>query len=409
VASRSFPKKIAIVLSDFPVISETFIALQVAHLLKKNKHVKIYNIGKIGNYAWLPKGLDEHIKEKDIIHVNKHADDNLFMPLIHLLFKSPISTLKLLFSNPFPEGRKKTINTLFYLEQLTSFDVVHFQFITIADQCLKYKSYGFLKKQENFFCSIRGYDVTKDKFNHLLNWELIFKHIKVFLPVCDFLKNKLKAKKHFNNQSLTENVYSPINIDNIPNKNDSQETLITFISVGRLVEKKGIDIALKALSVLKDNGEKFQYTIIGDGPDLDILQAQTSQLNLTNEVHFLGALPSTETLEIMTKHQILLMPSKTAKDGDCEGIPNVIKEAMHMGLQVISTTHAGIPELIKNEINGYICLENDNNSFLQGIYECIHNKSNWNDINNNARNTICEGFTPDKTTEQLLKAYNSIL
>jgi len=409
VASRSFPKKIAIVLSDFPVISETFIALQVAHLLKKNKHVKIYNIGKIGNYAWLPKGLDEHIKEKDIIHVNKHADDNLFMPLIHLLFKSPISTLKLLFSNPFPEGRKKTINTLFYLEQLTSFDVVHFQFITIADQCLKYKSYGFLKKQENFFCSIRGYDVTKDKFNHLLNWELIFKHIKVFLPVCDFLKNKLKAKKHFNNQSLTENVYSPINIDNIPNKNDSQETLITFISVGRLVAKKGIDIALSSLKKLKDTGKTFQYTIIGNGPDLAILQAHVAKLNLTNEVKFLGALPSTETLNMMANNQILLMPSKTASDGDCEGIPNVIKEAMYMGLQVISTTHAGIPELINNNVNGYICPENNEDAFLASINECIDNKNNWHDIRNNAKKTICESFTPDKTTEQLLIAYNSII
>jgi colanic acid/amylovoran biosynthesis glycosyltransferase len=126
-------------------------------------------------------------------------------------------------------------------------------------------------------------------------------------------------------------------------------------------------------------------------------------------VDFFGSLPSDKTLRILDASQILIAPSKTAADGNSEGIPNVLKEAMLMGLQVISTTHSGIPELIQHQQNGYLCAENDPLSLASVIESVVQNPDKWQTIAEHAANTILADYTPEKTTRTLVKAYRLVL
>jgi colanic acid/amylovoran biosynthesis glycosyltransferase len=98
-----------------------------------------------------------------------------------------------------------------------------------------------------------------------------------------------------------------------------------------------------------------------------------------------------------------------ASDGNREGIPNVLKEAMLMGVQVISTTHSGIPELIEHERNGYLCAENDPEGIAKLIEYLSNHTEQWQTTADNAAKTILTEYTPRKTTEDLLEAYRATI
>lgn len=118
-----------------------------------------------------------------------------------------------------------------------------------------------------------------------------------------------------------------------------------FLSVGRLVEKKGYPLILRALARFKHDGSRFRYTIIGEGRERENLCALTRELGLQENVRFLGALKREEVKDYYSKcSALLLAPMETAL-GDRDGVPNVLLEAMASGLPVITRSLAGLEEI----------------------------------------------------------------
>jgi colanic acid/amylovoran biosynthesis glycosyltransferase len=101
------------------------------------------------------------------------------------------------------------------------------------------------------------------------------------------------------------------------------------------------------------------YIIAGDGPLRNKLNNLINKFRIESKVKILGNKTHEEIIELLYGSDILLAPSLVAKDGDCEGIPVVIMEAMATGLPVISTYHSGIPELVKNGKSGFLVPEKD--------------------------------------------------
>lgn len=119
-----------------------------------------------------------------------------------------------------------------------------------------------------------------------------------------------------------------------------------FISVGRLVEKKGHLDAVRAFERLATAHPDLRLTIIGEGPLRPDLQRLVRELRLEDRVALPGAHPSRQTIEEMRTADAFLLCSKTAADGDKEGTPTVLIEAQFIGLPCVTTRHAGIPEMI---------------------------------------------------------------
>lgn len=136
---------------------------------------------------------------------------------------------------------------------------------------------------------------------------------------------------------------------------------LEFVSVCRLVEKKGIEYALQAVARLARErpGVDWRYSIIGDGPLTDELRSLAARLEIVDRVRFLGALPHASVKAALDKAHVFLLPSVTAGDGDVEGIPVALMEAAASGLVVVSTRHSGIPELIQNGRSGFLSDEKD--------------------------------------------------
>jgi colanic acid/amylovoran biosynthesis glycosyltransferase len=135
----------------------------------------------------------------------------------------------------------------------------------------------------------------------------------------------------------------------------------TLLSVARLTEKKGIAYALRALALVRTRRPDldWRYTIVGDGELLAELEALAASLGLTDRVAFLGPQPSEAVRRRLAEAEIFLLPSVTAADGDAEGIPVSLMEAMAAGALVVSTAHSGIPELVTGGETGLLAPERD--------------------------------------------------
>ncbi|WP_150525029.1 glycosyltransferase family 4 protein [Roseibium sediminis] len=126
---------------------------------------------------------------------------------------------------------------------------------------------------------------------------------------------------------------------------DGSGDAVQLVSVGRAVEKKGYDDLLAALASLPET-LNWHFTHIGGGELSDALKAQAATLGLSERITWRGAQPREEVIKACQASDLFVLPSKLAKSGDRDGLPNVLMEAQSMGLCCLSTAVSAIPELI---------------------------------------------------------------
>jgi len=137
------------------------------------------------------------------------------------------------------------------------------------------------------------------------------------------------------------------------------DEILQIISVARLTEKKGLHVAIEACRQLKEQGVRFRYRILGIGPWERRLKTLIEQYQLEDVVEMPGFMPSHQVKAMLDEADVFLLPSVTGADGDMEGIPVALMEAMAVGIPVVSTLHSGIPELIETGESGWLVAEND--------------------------------------------------
>ncbi|MEM8663050.1 MAG: glycosyltransferase [Pseudomonadota bacterium] len=119
----------------------------------------------------------------------------------------------------------------------------------------------------------------------------------------------------------------------------------TILSVCRAVEKKGLDDVLNALAKLPA-GLDWRFEHVGGGAMVERLHARAERLGIAARVSFLGAMDRAEVIAAYRRADVFLLASRIAKNGDRDGLPNVIMEAMAMGLPVVSTAVSAVPEIV---------------------------------------------------------------
>ncbi|HEX7246716.1 MAG TPA: glycosyltransferase family 4 protein [Actinomycetota bacterium] len=127
-----------------------------------------------------------------------------------------------------------------------------------------------------------------------------------------------------------------------------------ILSVGRLVEKKGFDDLIDACAELARRGRWFRVRIVGDGPLREQLEAAADRLGISNLVEFTGALPRRQIVESYRRAALFALTPYVTDDGDRDGLPTALVEAMAGCLPVVTTAVAGIPELVAHRVNGLL-------------------------------------------------------
>lgn len=131
-----------------------------------------------------------------------------------------------------------------------------------------------------------------------------------------------------------------------------------IVQSARLVSKKGLATALRSFAAFVKKYPWSTFTIAGDGPMEEELRGLVRDLEIDDRVEFTGFLSQSELRDLFAVSHIFLHPSETA-NGDVEGIPNAMLEAMASGLPVVATRHGGIPEVVQDGVNGLLCAERD--------------------------------------------------
>ncbi len=132
-----------------------------------------------------------------------------------------------------------------------------------------------------------------------------------------------------------------------------------ILSVGRLVEKKGFPVLLRAAALLRKQGVDFRLRIVGSGPDEADLKRLAVGLALEDYVQFVGPLPHEELIPLFREADLFVLASVVASDGDRDGLPNVLLEALALGVPAIGTRVSAIPELIEHEETGLLAKPGD--------------------------------------------------
>jgi len=132
-----------------------------------------------------------------------------------------------------------------------------------------------------------------------------------------------------------------------------------ILAVGRLVEKKGFPFLLRAAALLRRRGVEFTLRLVGSGPDAEDLRRLATGLALDEIVRFDGPMPHEQLLPIFRCAAVFALASVVASDGDRDGLPNVLLEALALGVPVVSTRVSAIPELIEHEQTGLLAKPGD--------------------------------------------------
>lgn len=161
-----------------------------------------------------------------------------------------------------------------------------------------------------------------------------------------------------------------------------------FLSVARLVEKKGLETGLRGFALLRRDVPNVSWHIVGDGPLRPQLEALRAALSLTESVVLHGAMPREGVRRLLDEAHLFLAPSVTAQNGDQEGIPVAIMEAMACGLPVVSTRHSGIPELVRDGVTGLLVPERDADALGGALRRLALAPERWGEMGRQGRAVV---------------------
>ncbi len=170
-----------------------------------------------------------------------------------------------------------------------------------------------------------------------------------------------------------------------------------ILMVARLVEKKGIEVALSAMRLLRDRGCEAELRIVGDGPERTRIESLIRDWQLTN-VSLLGPLEHALTRHEFSQAHLYIQPSVTAESGDQEGIPVSLMEAMAGGIPVVSTRHSGIPELVIDGQTGHLTAERDADGLAVAIERLVHDRVGAERLAQGARARVEQEFDRGRQT-----------
>lgn len=177
-------------------------------------------------------------------------------------------------------------------------------------------------------------------------------------------------------------------------------------TLGRLVEKKGVDVLVLALSQLNKKGISFQLEIAGDGPLTENLKNLVKNENLEGKVIFKGSLSHDKVYDWLKNLDVFVLACKKDSNGDQDGIPVVLMEAMAVGVPVISTEISGIPELISDGKSGFLAKPNDVSS-LEAKIETLLALKTVESITQEAKARVVSEFDKKINTERLINIFTA--
>lgn len=179
-----------------------------------------------------------------------------------------------------------------------------------------------------------------------------------------------------------------------------------FLGVGRIVAKKGFDTFVEACGLLHRRARSFSGVIAGeDGEHGAILRQRIADLGLSDYFRFTGPLRQDQLYQEYRQASIFCLPCRVLDNGDRDGIPNVLMEAMACGLPIISTNISGIPELVTHEMNGLLVPPDDPTVLAEALDRLHNDPMLARRLGRAAQATVLNHFDGERLARQLLALF----
>lgn len=178
-----------------------------------------------------------------------------------------------------------------------------------------------------------------------------------------------------------------------------------ILAVGRLVPKKGFDVLLDAIALLKKQNVDMRCTLVGSGKLEKELADKIEALGIGGSITMAGPMPQQDIIRMMKAANMVVAPCVVSEDGDRDGLPTVLLEAMALGTPVISTQVAGIPELVSDGLTGLCVPERDPQALADAMKRLLDDHDLCRTLSRNGRDLIEREYDEDRNAAQLRRVF----
>jgi glycosyltransferase involved in cell wall biosynthesis len=362
--------RIGYVLKRFPHLSQTFILNEILELERQGVQVYILSLRS-------PRGEPTHGYLKNLRAQITYLDET---------------------STPSDKARAEQVALW---AKARAIDHLHAHFATSAAE-IAMRAANLAKITYSFTAHAR--DIYHEAVDHkaLLNR---IAHAAFVVTVSDYNRDYLEnllAAHH--SQGKVIRLYNGLDLE-LFNPEPSLRQSGLVVSVGRLVAKKGMNYLIEACADLRNRGVPFRCMIVGDGEERESLQGMISKLNLEPSITLIGALTQSDVIDIINQADIFVLPCIIDKEGDRDGLPTVILEAMALNTPVISTRLSGIPEMIHDHITGLLVEPQQVEDLANAMTELLGSEELKQMIRVNARQHMTDHFDIRKNVAQLIEQF----
>ena len=228
-----------------------------------------------------------------------------------------------------------------------------------------------------------------------------------FVITCTEYNRRYLSSLAGNDRVSLYRMYHGIDLDLFSDGNPRREPAppFRFVTVARLVPKKGLPTVYRALRRLQQQGVDFQHTLIGDGDDRDRLLGLIRDLGLSGSCRWVGTLPHEEVLEYYHRSDLFVLGCEQAANGDRDGIPNVFVESLAMGLPVVGTRLSAIPELIEDGETGLLVQPGDEKGMADAMLRILRDTRLREQVIRAGKERVRQGFNNRVIIEDLVSVY----
>ena len=182
-----------------------------------------------------------------------------------------------------------------------------------------------------------------------------------------------------------------------------------LIQASRFIEKKGLDITLKAFAEFRKKYPNSELILAGEGPLEGQLKDLARTLGVEGSVRYPGFLNQKQLAATFRSAHLFLHPSQTTTAGDQEGVPNSMLEAMASGLPVVATLHGGIPEAVHSGFDGLLVPERDCPALANALLEIAEDSATYETFSRNAAESVRENFEQGRSIARLEGFYRELV
>ncbi len=391
-------RRVAVLVKRFPKLSETFIQGEISSLVAHGLDVRVLSIGRPNESVCQP---DAEALAERVCYLSSPGLIDAFVFLLLRLLRHPRRLGVLLLRSLKERPDLRTLSALVAACETHAIGHIHAHYISepalLADFAAQLLGGSFSVSAHAKDIYLTERTVIRRRIRHA-----------AFVATCtaynaDYLEGiagEDAERVHLVYHGIDSERFAPAAAASTPH-------LPTVMAIGRFKRKKGFDVLIKSCALLIAEGTELHCEIVGYGDEKPLLQALIRQVGIDDWVSLRDPIDHAELAGRLQHASIFVLPCRIPEDGDRDGIPNALLEAMACGIPVISTNVSGIPEVIEAGANGLLVAPDDFIALASAMRGVLMDADFGSRLGRAARTTVLDRFNWHKNTERLYQNIDS--